>query len=837
MLRRPGRHRARSFLAALTATAVAALGAVGAALPAAADVTGPSITVSEAPRDGGEVTVTGTGFRADATVYVGPASAGAGGFYTSDVDEDDTKVVTVSAAGTFTTAVTVPAAGRDLAVYVSLAHGVGLRDTSQNAVAPVVYAAAADDGGSEPETPEGPGTPEPGTPEPGTPEPGTPDPSAPEPGAPDPGAPEPGAPSTWTPQLEVFVKDGSTLVPVAGREVTEGDVLVVKGSGYDPTANASRRLPIPTGLPAGVYVVFGSMTDPWRPSEGAPGDHRKIGSQRWALPTATLDEVPAHHKPRILEEWVELEVDGTFVAELPVVEIDAGDGTVGVATFGASGAVDADHEVFVPVTLATSEIPGAPDPGPGTPEPGEPEPSGPALTVTPSTGLRAGVDTTLTVTGTGFAAVHRPDVQGVYVNIGAADAWTPGRTPSMGGWVTTALVPKARISADGSFTSTVVVPAGAVEAGAPYVAATFCMHGCSTTNRALDAVSAPFVFAAAATPGTPGIPDATPGTGTPVAPTTGTGTVAPAGDDDVVRPGSPVTLSAAGFRPGETGIRVELHSDPVVLATGLVAGADGVVEHRVTIPADTPPGAHTLVVVGADHVVRIPVTVAEPLPVCEARVVSGATLTWGVKAAFRDYITGSIANGTVSTSGVGGSGPFTWSGGRGTYNTDDRLGGASFGGSVRFTGHGGVLDVTVANLRVQVDGGSRGVLYGDLTAGGTTRSGVAIASLALGSGSASTSGGQVRWTGVPATLTSAGAAAFEGFYSAGEAMDPVSFTLPLGAVTDCTAASGANLARYGGSLAATGADDAAVLALTATGLLALGGALVVASRRRAAASA
>lgn len=451
--------------------------------------------------------------------------------------------------------------------------------------------------------------------------------------------------------------------------------------------------------------------------------------------------------------------------------------------------------------------------------------------MTPTTGLRADRDTTFTVRGTGFAAVHTPGVQGVYVNVGPEDVWEPGQVPDAGDWTATSLLDKADIGADGSFTTTVTVPAGAAKAGVPYVASTFCMHGCSRDNRTLDAISPSFVFAAG-TPGGPGTPR--PGEGaspSPAEPTTGTGEAAPTGDEDVIRPGSPVALSAAGFGPAETGIRVELHSDPVVLATGLVAGADGVLRAQVTIPADTPAGEHTLVVVGANHVVRIPVTIAEPLPVCEARVVSGAALTWGVKQAFRDYVTGSVANGTVSTSGVGGDGPFTWSGGRGTYNTTDRMGGASFGGSVRFTGHNGALDVTVANLRVQVDGGSRGTLYGDLTAGGSTRSGVAIASLALGSGSATVADDQVRWTGVPATLTSAGAGAFEGFYSAGEAMDPLSFTLPLGAVTDCTAASGANLAQYGGTLAATGADDAGTVALTALGLVVLGGALVLAARR------
>jgi hypothetical protein len=61
-------------------------------------------------------------------------------------------------------------------------------------------------------------------------------------------------------------------------------------------------------------------------------------------------------------------------------------------------------------------------------------------------------------------------------------------------------------------------------------------------------------------------------------------------------------------------------------------------------------------------------------------------------------------------------------------------------------------------------------------------------------------------------------------------MDPVSFTLPLGAETPCTAQSGARLARYGGSLASTGSDALTGVALAVASLLA-GTALVAVGRR------
>src|SRR5690606_39990858 len=103
---------------------------------------------------------------------------------------------------------------------------------------------------------------------------------------------------------------------------------------------------------------------------------------------------------------------------------------------------------------------------------------------------------------------------------------------------------------------------------------------------------------------------------TPPAPTTGGGSVSgpstsgPAAGN--VRPGEQLTITAGGFAPHETGIVLELHSDPVVLATGLTADANGVVRYSFTVPAGTPAGAHTLVLKGATHTANVPLAVAEP---------------------------------------------------------------------------------------------------------------------------------------------------------------------------------------------------------------------------------
>ena len=86
---------------------------------------------------------------------------------------------------------------------------------------------------------------------------------------------------------------------------------------------------------------------------------------------------------------------------------------------------------------------------------------------------------------------------------------------------------------------------------------------------------------------------------------------------------------------------------------------------------------------------------------CFAQGVNGATLTWGVSDRFRAYVTGPIAKGSVSTSGVRDNGTtFTWSGGKGSFNTDLGKGRASYGGTVSFSGHEGILDLRIANPRV-----------------------------------------------------------------------------------------------------------------------------------------
>ncbi len=65
-----------------------------------------------------------------------------------------------------------------------------------------------------------------------------------------------------------------------------------------------------------------------------------------------------------------------------------------------------------------------------------------------------------------------------------------------------------------------------------------------------------------------------------------------------VTAGSTLAVSGSGFAEGAE-LRLELRSDPVQLGT-VTAGADGSFQRTVTIPANTPAGAHTLAAILPD---------------------------------------------------------------------------------------------------------------------------------------------------------------------------------------------------------------------------------------------
>ena len=179
---------------------------------------------------------------------------------------------------------------------------------------------------------------------------------------------------------------------------------------------------------------------------------------------------------------------------------------------------------------------------------------------------------------------------------------------------------------------------------------------------------------------------------------------------------------------------------------------------------------------------------APTAPAAAECAVTDATMTWGFKESFRSYISGTIANGDWSVAdGATYTTPnFGWTNGTGTIFDGD--GDVGFRGSIEFTGHGGILDTTVANPRLQFTGWSNATLVMDVA--GTTQQGAAVDAKAVKFAAVDLSAAQYREGAVtikdaPVTLTTAGAAAF-GTYPAGERLDPV--TISFTADPACTVA-------------------------------------------------
>lgn len=206
---------------------------------------------------------------------------------------------------------------------------------------------------------------------------------------------------------------------------------------------------------------------------------------------------------------------------------------------------------------------------------------------------------------------------------------------------------------------------------------------------------------------------------------------------------------------------------------------------------------------------------ADDSGICDSGASRGVTSSeaqWGIRQSFRTYIRGNIAKGSWELKGVGDDGnAFTFSGNSGAVDTATRSGSILYPGTIRFTGHEGVLDTRFSNMEIQFSGDSGQIV---LNAASNSTDGkandfgrVAIANLSFSELSVSDSAvsGSAQ-----ATLTQAGAEAFGQFYPAGDPLDPVSFSARLGGAANCLegqgAASSASSTGKGGT-----AGDAAAL--------------------------
>lgn len=221
------------------------------------------------------------------------------------------------------------------------------------------------------------------------------------------------------------------------------------------------------------------------------------------------------------------------------------------------------------------------------------------------------------------------------------------------------------------------------------------------------------------------------------------------------------------------------------------------------------------------------------------RLTSG-NLSWGVRTSFTSYVRGNIAHGGWDLNGVSWDGSdFNFPLAGGTYNTANGTGTVYYSGSVHFYGHKGILDLTLSNPAIDIEGNS-GALY--MTVRGSDTSGNKINLGRVHFANISFNGiyatnGSFGFEGASVSLSSTGAQAFAGFYEAGTMLNAMSSDATMIPATECDPttgdlieydAFGENIGKSGSRLASTGAD-AGTLAALSLSVLVLG---AVALRRR-----
>ncbi|QDY76501.1 HtaA domain-containing protein [Streptomyces qinzhouensis] len=164
--------------------------------------------------------------------------------------------------------------------------------------------------------------------------------------------------------------------------------------------------------------------------------------------------------------------------------------------------------------------------------------------------------------------------------------------------------------------------------------------------------------------------------------------------------------------------------------------------------------------------------------------VRDAAVDWGVRRTFREYVTGSIAQGkwTLSGGARDGGALFRFPSGKGTYDPKKQSLDAVFTGAVRFTGQH--LDLTLTKVTAKISGG-KGVLSADVADG--TRTTPAVPLITFPAAGFAPKNGLATLTEAPATLTAGGARAFGNMYKAGTEMDPVSLAVAVDAAAELPA--------------------------------------------------
>ncbi|MFE1402769.1 HtaA domain-containing protein [Streptomyces sp. NPDC058770] len=207
-------------------------------------------------------------------------------------------------------------------------------------------------------------------------------------------------------------------------------------------------------------------------------------------------------------------------------------------------------------------------------------------------------------------------------------------------------------------------------------------------------------------------------------------------------------------------------------------------------PARVPGRALAVALFAALLGALLPATAAQ----AASRTVQGGRLDWGIKSSFQSYVTGPVAHGSWSLTGgaaTAGGSQFRFHSATGSYDPATGTFSAGFSGGVRFVGHrkadgSNELDLSISRPTVRITGG-RGTLHADMVSKergtGRVTSAAQVPLATLGLSGIDMRGGTtpIALTNVPATLTTQGAKAFAGYYTAGTPLDPISLSVDTSA--------------------------------------------------------
>jgi hypothetical protein len=154
-----------------------------------------------------------------------------------------------------------------------------------------------------------------------------------------------------------------------------------------------------------------------------------------------------------------------------------------------------------------------------------------------------------------------------------------------------------------------------------------------------------------------------------------------------------------------------------------------------------------------------------------------ASLVWGVKSSFLDYVTGvggSIeVTAPATEAGTGYRFPLTASPGGGDAGSGDPL---MYAGAVQFSAHQGLMRLVVTDPWIHRTGGAMRLSIASGPAAGSVGGRLFLADLA--DTEPRRNGQLLIWPDVPASLAPAGAAAFDFHYPPGAELAAVTFSCP-----------------------------------------------------------